>query len=161
MALDYDTEIELLFPPALYQDAVLAAVLKQVGIQFEDGGNKVLLFTNPRTVAALNAASEPIKAAMRQSRIGLVCYGGNESGGKTGFLKQALHEIVRKYGSSSEALRLAVFDLLRFVHDATMGKLDPNPFAGTLPPPPAEPFDVADALAVMVSQIDKPNRRNN
>jgi len=161
MTLDYDTEIELLFPPTLFQDAVLAPVLAQVGISLEDGGNKVLLFTNPRTVAALNAASEPIKAAMRQSRIGLVCYGGNENGGRTGFLKKALHEIVREYGSSPDALRLAVFDLLRFVHDGTMGKLDPNPFAGTLPPPPAEPFDVVDALAVMVSQMDNPNRRNN
>jgi hypothetical protein len=156
MALDYNTEIELLFPPALYQDAVLAPVLEQVGIQLEAGGNKVLLFTNARTVAALNAASEPIKAAMRQSRIGLVCYGGNESGGKTTFLKKALHDIVQKYGSTPEPLRLAVFDLLRFVHNGTMGLLDPNPFAGTPSPPPAEPFDVAEALAVMTSQIDKP-----
>jgi hypothetical protein len=156
MALDYDTQIELLFPPALYQDAVLAPVLQQVGIPLEAVGNKVLLFTNARTVAALNAASEPIKAAMRQSGIGLVCYGGNESGGKTAFLKTALHEIVQKYGSSAEHLRLAVFDLLRFVQNGTMGLLDPNPFSGTLSPPPAEPFDAADAFAMMVSQMDKP-----
>jgi hypothetical protein len=155
MALDYDTQIELLFPPALYQDAVLAPVLEQVGIPREAVGNKVLLFTNPRTVAALNAASEPIKAAMRQSGTGLVCYGGNESGGKTAFLIRALHEIVQQYGSSPEPLRLAVFDLHRFVHNGTMGLLDPNPFAGTQSPPPAEPFDVAEALAVMVSQVDK------
>jgi hypothetical protein len=104
----------------------------------------------------LNAASEPIKAAMRQSRIGLVCHGGNESGGKTAFLDGALREIVRKYGSSAEALRLAVIDLHRFVHDGMMGLLDPNPFAGTAFPPPAEPFDLAQALAAMASQTDKP-----
>jgi len=155
MALDYDTEIELLFPPALYQDAILVSVLKQVGIAREAVGNKVLLFTNPRTVAALNAAGEPIKAAMRQSGIGLVVYGGNESGGKTAFLKKALHDIAQKYGSSPEALRLAVFDLHRFVKDGTMGLLNPNPFAGTVFPAPAEPFDVAEALAAMVSQMDK------
>src|ERR1700754_4261266 len=136
MALDYDTQIELLFPPALYQDADLARALEQVGIAREAVGNKVLLFTNPRTVAALNAASEPIKAAMRESSIGLVCYGGNESGGKTAFLKGALRDLVQKYGSSAEALRLAVFDLHRFVHQGTMGLLDPNPFAGTPFPPP-------------------------
>ena len=156
MALDYDTQIELLFPAALYQDPVLARVLEQVGILREAGGNKVLLFTNPRTVAALNAASEPIKAAMRQSRIGLVCYGGNQSGGKTEFLIGALREIVQKYGSTVEPLRYAVINLHRFVHDGTMGLLDPNPFAGTTLPLPAEPFDVAQALAAMVSQTNKP-----
>lgn len=156
MALDYDTEIEHLFPPALFHDAVLAPVLKQVGIELEHGGNKVLLFTNPRTVAALNAASESIKAAIRQSRVGLVCYGGNKNGGKTEFLKKALHDIVQKYSFNPEAVRLAVFDLLRFVDNGTMGLLNPNPFAGTVLPPPAEPFDVAQALAVMTSQIDKP-----
>ena len=156
MALDYDTQIELLFPAALYQDPVLAPVLEQVGITLEAAGNKVLLFTNPRTVAALNAASETIKAAMRQSRIGLVCYGGNLSGGKTAFLKGALHEIVQKYGSSAEPLRYAVINLHRFVHDGTMGLLDPNPFAGTPYPPPAEPFDVAQALAAMASQRNDP-----
>jgi hypothetical protein len=127
-----------------------------VGIPCEAAGNKVLLFTNPRTVSALNAASEPIKAAMRQSRIGLVGHGGNESGGKTAFLDGALRDIVRKYGSSAETLRLAVIDLHRFVHDGTMGLLDPNPFAGAAFPPPAEPFDLAQALAAMASQTDKP-----
>jgi hypothetical protein len=156
MALDYDTQIELLFPPALYQDPVLAPVLERLGIPLEAVGNKVLLFTNPRTVAALNAANEPIKAAMRQSRIGLVCDGGNQSGGKTSFLKRALHEIVQKYGSSAQPLRLAVFDLHRFVNDGTMGLLDPNPFVGTPFPPPDEPFDLTQALAAMASQMDKP-----
>jgi hypothetical protein len=155
MALDYDTRIELLFPPALYQDPVLARVLEQVGIAREAGGNKVLLFTNPRTVAALNAAGEPIKAALRQSCIGLVCYEGNHSGGKTEFLIGALRDIVQKYGSTVEPLRYAVFDLHRFVQDGTMGLLDPNPFAGTTLPPPAEPFDVAQALAAMASQRHK------
>jgi hypothetical protein len=156
MALDYDTQIELLFPAALFRDPVLAGALERVGMVQEAVGNKVLLFTNPRTVAALNAASEPIKEAMRQSSIGLVCYGGNESGGKTDFLIRALHEIVQKYGSSPEPLRLAVFDLYGFVRHGTMGLLNPNPFAGTPVPPPAEPFDVVQALAAMVSQTDKP-----
>lgn len=154
MALDYDTQIELLFPRVLYQDAVLAPVLEEVGIPLEAVGNKVLLFTNPRTVSALNAASEPIKAAMRQSGIGLVCYGANESGGKTAFLEGTLREIVRKY--SAEPLRLAIFDLHRYVREGTMGLLVPNPFAGAVSPLSAEPFDLAQALAAMASQTDKP-----
>jgi hypothetical protein len=156
MALDYDSQIELLFPAALFRDPVLAGVLEQVGIPCEAVGNKVLLFTNPRTVAALNAAGEPIKAAMRQSNIGLVVYGGNESGGKTEFLIRAMHEIVQKHGANAQHLRLAVFQLHKFVHDGTMGLLNPNPFAGTTFPPPAEPFDVMQALAAMTSQMDKP-----
>jgi hypothetical protein len=36
-----------------------------------------------------------------------------------------------------------------------MGLLHSNPFAGTTLPPPAEPFDVAQALAVMASQRNK------
>ena len=82
MALDYHTEIELLFPAALFLDPVLAPVLEKLGLLREAGSNKVLLFTNPRTVAALNAASESVKAVMRQSGIGFVCYGGNRSGAR-------------------------------------------------------------------------------
>jgi len=37
-----------------------------------------------------------------------------------------------------------------------MGLLDRNPFAGTMLPPPAEPFDLAQALAAMASQSNKP-----
>ena len=156
MALDYNTEVGTLFPVALYQDLILASALEKVGISLEAGGNKVLLFTNPRTVAALNAASEPIKAAMRQSGIGLVCYGANQSGAKTEFLKGALRQIIQKYGSNADALGYAVFDLLKFIHDGTMARLDPNPFAGTQFPPPSEPFDLAHALAVMARQTEKP-----
>jgi hypothetical protein len=156
MALDYDTQIELLFPAALYRDPVLGPVLERVGILREAVGNKVLLFTNPYTVAALNAAADPIKEAMRQSSIGLVVYGGNETGGKTEFLNRALHEIVQKYGSNAEHLRLAAFDLYGFIRNGVMGQLNPNPFAGTTLPPPAESFDVVQALAAMTSQVDKP-----
>ena len=156
MALDYDTQIELLFPAALYQDALLGPALAKAGMPCEARSNKVLLFTDPRTVAAMNAVSEPIKAAMRESNIGLVCYGGNRNGGKTDFLFSVLRDIVQKYGARAEPLRHAVMDLHRFVWNGTMGLIDPNPFAGSVCPPPAEPFDLMQALTAMARQAGRP-----
>jgi hypothetical protein len=157
MALNYDTNVELLFPSAVFEDAVCAPILDRVGIHMEHAGNKVLLFTDPRTVAALNAANEGVKEAFRKSGVGLVVYGWSQQE-KAAFLIRALRKIAEEYGSNQSALRLAVFDLMRFIHDGVMGQRDdPNPFAAPLPVPPEE-FDFAAALRVMTSpeQMNKP-----
>lgn len=156
MALDYTTEVEHLFPQVLYQDALVAPVLQRLKIPLEAAGNKVTLFIDPRTVAALNAASESLKTLMRDHRIGLICYGGNLSRGKTEFLMQNIHKFIQEYGSHTDALRCAVLDLHQFVWKGAMGQLDTNPFAGTVHPAPAEPFDMAQALATMARQMEKP-----
>ncbi len=156
MALSYDTQVELLFPPALFQDSTCAPILQRLGLSLEAKGNKILLFTDPRTVAALNAADESVKEAFRSSGIGLVLYGWNPQG-RADFLLSRLREFAAQY--ADEALRLAVFDLLHFVQNGMMGKLNPNPFAAQLPTAiPSEKFDVVAALQAMTSpeQIDKP-----
>lgn len=157
MALNYDTEVELLFPPALFEDAVCASILERVGIHREQAGNKVLLFTDPRTVAALNAANDDVKEAFRKSGVGLVVFGWSQPE-RAAFLIRALRKIAEEYASNESALRLAVFDLMRFVHNGVMGQRDdPNPFAAPLPVP-TEEFDLAAALQVMCApeQLNKP-----
>ena len=156
MALSYDTQVELLFPPVLFQDSTCAPILQRLGISLEARGNKILLFTDPHTVAALNAADENVKEAFRSSGIGLVLYGWNLRG-RADFLLGRLREFSAKY--ADEALSLAVFDLLRFVQHGMMGKLDPNPFAAQLPAStPSEKFDIVAALQAMTSpeQMNKP-----
>ena len=54
MALDYDTQIELLFPRALYQDAGLAPVLEQVGI--------LLVHCADAAVTVLAGGARPIRS---------------------------------------------------------------------------------------------------
>jgi hypothetical protein len=156
MTLGYDTQVELLFPPLLFQDTTCAPILQRIGMSMEAKGNKILLFTDPRTVAALNAADENVKEAFRSSGIGLVLYGWNPQG-RADFLLGRLRELSAQY--AGEALRLAVFDLLRFVQNGMMGKINPNPFAAQLQASvPSEKFDIVAALQAMTSpeQINKP-----
>jgi len=63
MALNYDTHVELIFPAVLFQDSNAAAILTKAGIDIESPTNRILLFTDSRTVAALNAADENVKTA--------------------------------------------------------------------------------------------------
>lgn len=155
--LNYDTEIELVFPAALYRDPVVAPLLRQVGIPMEASGNKIMLFTDVQTVAALNAKPDIMKVGVEVG-IGTVLYGWNCEE-RTSFLIGELRAISEKYAGDDEAQRLAVFDLHRFVHNGMLGKLDPNPFASPLPTLRAfEDFDLATAIAFMASpdQINKP-----
>jgi len=154
MTLNYDTQVELLFPAVLFQNSTTAPILKNAGIHIDSLSNKILLFTDPRTVAALNAAAENAKAALRNSGIGFVPFGSNIQG-RADFLLEALRELSEKY--VGEALNLAILDIMRFVHDGMMGKLNPNPFAPQLPTP-SEKFDLYAALMTMASpeQINKP-----
>lgn len=155
--LNYDTQIELLFPAALYDDPVIAPMLKQVGIEMEASGNKLMLFTDARTVAALNANQE-IKNLMAKSGIGTVLYGWN-SDERTSFLMKKLRAISDEHAGDHETRRLAVFELLMFVSNGLLGRLDPNPFASPLPvADPSDTFDLAAAMECMMSpeQLNKP-----
>lgn len=155
--LSYDTEIELIFPAALFSDQIIAPMLKQVGIDMEAQGNKVMLFTDERTVAAINA-NRKIKELLPKARVGTVLYGW-ETEARSSFLNRELRSIAEKYAGDDEALSSAVFDLHRYVFTGMMGQMDPNPFAAPLPPlRPCDTFDLTAALAVMQSpeQINKP-----
>ncbi|WP_209089389.1 hypothetical protein [Agrobacterium tumefaciens] len=154
MALNYDTQVELIFPAVLFQDSNAAAILMKAGIDIESPTNKILLFTDSRTVAALNAADENVKTALSNSGIGLVLFGSNIQL-RVDFLFEALREVSAKY--AGEPLNLAILDIMRFVRSGMMGKLNPNPFASQLPPS-SEKFDLSAALMAMASpeQMNKP-----
>jgi hypothetical protein len=122
----------------------------------ESAGNKLMLFTDARTVAALLREDEKMKDVFRGSGIGLVVYGWKKDE-RAKFLIGALHNIAEKYGSDAQALRYAVFDLHKFVREGMMRKIDPNPFAE--PPNQAiltEKFDLAACLEAMKSPASVP-----
>ena len=73
-SLSYDTEVELVFPKALFTDEVTGPLIKETGMTLEATGNKVILFTDARTVAALNA-DQKIKQVIAASGMGTVIYG--------------------------------------------------------------------------------------
>lgn len=155
MALNYDTDIELLFPGEVFEDVVCGPVLKQLGMAKEAGGNKVLLFTNPLTVAALNAADEAVKKVFQDSGVGLVLCGWRQRE-KAAFLIETIRGLSEKYKGDEKALYYAVWDLFRFVREGVMGRREPNPFAAPLTDAPAETFDLASALKAMAEQANKP-----
>jgi len=156
-ALNYSTQIELIFPAALYSDLIIAPLLERVGIVMEASGNKIMLFTDERTVAALNA-DEKIKKSFQASKIGTILYGWNQQD-RTSFIINELREIADKYAGNDEALRLAVIDFHRWISIGMLGQIDPNPFAAPLPSMHlSEKFDVAAALKTMQSgeEMNKP-----
>ena len=156
MSLNYDSQMELIFTPALYEDARIAPLLQQLGIHLESRSNKILLFTDPTTVAALAAADEGIKQIFRNNGVGLVLYGWNQQG-RTEFLRDKLLGLLAT--ATGDTLRQGVFRLHMFVQDGMLAKLNPNPFAAALPAAsPARPFDLNAALTAMLSpeQIQKP-----
>ncbi|KQW77610.1 hypothetical protein ASC89_20825 [Devosia sp. Root413D1] len=149
MPLSYKSQIELIFPPAVFEDANIGSILQQLGIQLESKGNKILLFTDARTVAALNAADDRLQEIMRQSGIGLVVYGWNKQG-RAEFVLQKLREMTRTH--AGEQLKMAVFRLHLFVKDGMLGKLHPNPFAAPHSTvDPSDRFDLTAALNEMMS----------
>jgi hypothetical protein len=150
MPLSYDTQVELLFPPALFEDRVSAPILAGLGIGLEAKGNKVLLFTDSRTVAAFNATTDEVKDIFRNSGFGLVPYGWKKQE-RVDFLLGAFHKIAQQHASDEKALHYAVFDLMRFVHEGLLGRLHPNPFSPPPQAPPPQRFDIAEALRVLKS----------
>ena len=106
--------------------------------------NKIILFTDPHTVAALNAADEPVKKVMRDSGLGLVLSGWSDQTRISSLIRR-LREIAEKYGKDRYAAKVAVFDLHRFVCRGLMAEIDPNPFSTPLPPA-TEEFDLATAI---------------
>lgn len=156
-ALNYDTQVELIFPAELFLDPNIAPLLEKVGIKMEASGNKVILFTDPRTVAVINA-DDKIKKLLQSNQFGVVLYGWNQQE-RTSFLARELNKIENEWAGNDEVLRRAVFDLHRFVCNGLLGQIDPNPFAAPLPPvSPSEKFDLAAALEFLVSpeQMNKP-----
>lgn len=149
MSLSYQSQVETLIPPTVFEKPDVAATLQRFDIHLESKGNKILLFTDARTVAALNAADEGLKEIMRTSGIGLVLYGWNKHG-RTEFVLGKLREITRTH--TGDELKTATFRLLSFIKAGMLGKLQPNPFAAPLPAAdPLDRFDLNAALGEMMS----------
>lgn len=147
MSLSYETQIELIFPAAVFETPDCASVMDLAGIQPNSRGNKIMLFTSPPTVSALNAEPESVLELFRASKIGLVLYGWNQHG-----RDEFLIATIRKLAASlkGDDLRKSVFRLSMFCEQGFLGKLNPNPFAGPLPPA-TEKFDLKAAIDIMLS----------
>lgn len=155
--LNYDTEVELIFPKALFTDEVTGALITATGMSLEAKGNKLILFTDARTVAALNA-DPAIKRVIVGSGMGAVLYGWRPKE-RTAFLMEKLRSIALEHEVGSDAAKRAVFGLHLFVLNGFKDEISPNPFAAELPPVGAsDKFDPAAAIEAMLSpgQMNKP-----
>lgn len=158
MGLNYDTELEMIFSPQVFDDSVCKALLDKVGIPKNAKGNVMMLLTQAATVAALKHENEVIKDALRKAGVGLVLHGWSKDG-RASFLIQALHEITKKYSGNENALRHATFDLHKYVFDGLQARLTPNPFeAPVSEQAPFHKFEAYEMLLAMSSkeQINKP-----
>lgn len=168
MPLDYTSDIELIIPRDVFEDPISAEMLAAsgLGIQPDSRGNKVMLFKDPKTVAALLQAEDRIVEAFVKSGYGLKPWQDTERGSdKTGFVCSKLHEIAQARDAGrlqGDALSAAVIDLVRFMDDMTTAKTrgeDGLPVHLTdavrkiLSLPAAEPFDVAGALNSGIEEV--------
>jgi hypothetical protein len=158
MGLNYDTELEMIFSPQVFDDSVCKNLLDKVGIPKNAKGNMMMLFTQAATVAALKHVNEETKDLLRQSGVGMVLHGWSKEG-RASFLIQALHDITTKYSGNEKALRYATFDLHKYVFDGLQARLTPNPFeAPVSEQTPFHKFEAYEMLMAMSSkeQINKP-----
>ncbi len=165
MSLDYRTEIELVVPRELFDDPVCGYVLATTEVKADSRGNKIMLFTDPRTVAALRAADEKVREAFLKSGYGLKPWEDTALvTGKADFLRKELFKLGKTWMEQNlerEKVRNATMNLVMYAVDITKGKvLDKDGFpivgdpevARLLRAPVREAFDPVAALNSAVDQ---------
>ena len=167
MALDYSTEFELIFPRELYNDPEIGDLFDDIGFPAPDAkGNKIMLFRDPGTVAALLAQPKNIQGGVLQSGYGLKPYENpTRATGKLEFLSGNLRALVTQVESGetdAQAARSSVYVLHKFVLDVATGArrtqdgypiVEDPAMAAILRQPPAEPFDIARFMARSIEQL--------
>lgn len=165
MPLDYTCDVELIVPREVFSDPVCRDVLARVGVQADSRGNKVMLFTDPRTVAALRAADERITDVFAKSGYGFKPWeDAGQVAGRAAFLRsefQKIGQILAERNMSTVELERRVFDLLRFADACVRGtRTDAQGYpmvseaemARLLRLPVTEPFDIRAAMEASLAQ---------
>lgn len=167
MTLDYRTEIELAVPRDLFDDPVCGYVLATTDAQADSRGNKIILFTDPRTVAALLAADEKVRDAFVKSGYGLKPWEDTARvTGKADFLRKELFKLGKTWREQNlerEQVKSRTMHLINYAVEITKGKVRDSegfPIVGDaevarlLRQPVRAAFDVHAALDAAASQLE-------
>ena len=163
MDLNYDFEMQSIFPKAVWLVPECKELLDGQGFAHNMKGNHVAAFIDPATAVALWRESSELRSTMTKADWSTLPYEGEADAGKAHFLIPKLMEIHAKAVSgayAAEAVRYAVYDLLLFTRKLTMGEiLDANgkPTCSDLTRQrmsnarPASKFDANKAVMAMAS----------
>ncbi|WP_208350991.1 hypothetical protein [Pseudaestuariivita rosea] len=168
MSLNYNFHIEDIFPQQIYNDAKFADLLNTAGLAFQSKGNKMSLYEDIQTVAALRAAPDSVKQTALGSGFGLSPLCASVEGaleGKLNFLIPQLTDIRNKLDQklyTRENAKLAVFHL--HMHSTAITRS-----AGEVTDPQGndmwwlqidwsqipvtEPYDVSQAIDAMMADL--------
>lgn len=165
MALDYSQKIERVLPVELWTERDCAGLLKGLGLTPNADINRVLLFRDPRTVAALLRCDESLQDVYLRT-------GGLKPWedlrlwtGKTDFLREKLRDVIQHDRDGiyrNDTLKAAVGMVIRLGDDLTRGRArDKNGYPVVGDPmaralmreDPLETFDVNAALARAFEQV--------
>jgi hypothetical protein len=123
--LDYNFDIQSILPQVLWQTSDSKELLDRVGIAYNMKGNHVAAFRDPATVVALWREPDNVRAAMLKAGWSILPYEGELAPDKAQFLIPQFREIYSKVKSGAyddKAVKLAVWDLVRFTHGVTTGQ---------------------------------------
>lgn len=163
MDLNYDFEMQSIFPKAVWLVPECKELLDGQKIAHNMKGNYVAAFIDPATAVALWRERPELRSTIIKADWSTLPYEGEADAGKAHFLIPKLMEIHAKAASGTygaEAVRYAVYDLLLFTRKLTMGEiLDANgkPTCSDLTRQrmsnarPASKFDVNKAVMAMTS----------
>ncbi|MBA1141397.1 hypothetical protein [Mesorhizobium neociceri] len=163
MDLNYDFEMQSIFPKAAWLVPECKELLDGQGIAHNMKGNYVAAFVDPATAVALWQETADFRSSFIKADWSTLPYEGEADAGKAHFLIPKSMEIHAKAASgaySAEAVRYAVYDLHLFTRKLTMGEiLDANgkPTCSDLTRQrmsnarPASKFDANKAVMAMAS----------
>ena len=163
MELNYDFELQSIFPKAVWLVPECKGLLDEQGIAHNMKGNYVTAFVDPATVVALWREPAEFRSTLIKAGWSTLPYEGEAAPDKAQFLIPKLLEIHAKVESrayDAQATKYAVFALFRFTHQLTMGEIlgpDGRPTCSPLTQQrmkdarPTSAFDVNKAVTAMVS----------
>ena len=163
MELNYDFEMQSIFPKAVWLVPECKELLDGQKIAHNLKGNYVAAFVDPATAVALWRETADFRSSFIKSDWSTLPYEGEADAGKANFLIPKLMEFHAKGASGNygaDAVRYAVWELFAFTKKLTMGEvLDANgkPTCSDLTrhrmgnARPASKFDANKAVMAMVS----------
>lgn len=126
MALDYRTGLAYVFPPYLYADRAIAAMLTEVGIAQEASANKILQFRDPRTVFSAMLAGPSVMEPLIDAGIATTPLDpdGTAQGDKGKFLAEHLKPLAERYAAGQiepQTMRTEIANLFKFMRECMRG----------------------------------------
>jgi hypothetical protein len=165
--LNYDFELQSIFPKAVWLVPECKDLLAEVGIAHNMKGNYVAAFIDPATSVALWRGPAELRSTLIKSGWSTLPYEGEAAPDKAQFLIPQLMDMHAKHRSGAydaQAVKYAVWDIYRFTNQLTVGEIlgaDGHPTCSPLTQQrmkdarPTSAFDAGKAVMAMAS--DKRN----